>query len=275
MSDDTAEFDLDAYLRRIGWEGPRRPDVTTLRGVQQAHVRSIPFENLDPLAGRAPSLEPADLMAKLVHSRRGGYCFEHNALLRDALRALGFAVREIAGRVVVGADDITSRPRTHMLLEVRVPGDEQPYLADAGFGSPGALLESVPLVADTEFRSGTRRNRLLLRPDWGPLPLWTLQAYEKEQWADQYVFTLDTVVPKDYEVANWYVGTHPRSPFTGSAYVQRTTAEGHLLLSGSLLSETAADGSVTERELTDEQEARRVLDELFGITAPDDVTLLP
>ena len=68
----TTPFSLDAYLERIGWEGGRRPDTATLRGVQLAHMRAIPFENLDALGGRAPSLDLSDLMAKLVHGRRRG-----------------------------------------------------------------------------------------------------------------------------------------------------------------------------------------------------------
>ncbi|MZG12382.1 arylamine N-acetyltransferase, partial [Streptomyces sp. SID5914] len=73
----TTPFPLDAYFERIGWEGGRRPDAATLRGVQLAHLRAIPFENLDALGGRAPSLDLADLTAKLVHGRRrGGYCYE-------------------------------------------------------------------------------------------------------------------------------------------------------------------------------------------------------
>ncbi|MER6981132.1 arylamine N-acetyltransferase, partial [Streptomyces carpinensis] len=144
---DTGHFDLDAYLRRIGWEGDRRADTATLRGVHLAHMRAIPFENLDALCRTAPSLDPAHLMAKLVHSRRGGYCYEHNTLLACALQALGFRVTRLAARVVVGADRMESRPRTHMALLVEVPGDPQPYLADVGFGAVGALLEAVPLTA--------------------------------------------------------------------------------------------------------------------------------
>jgi N-hydroxyarylamine O-acetyltransferase len=273
---DTVEFDLDAYLRHIGWEGPRRTDLETLRGIHLAHILSIPFENLDPLAGRTPSLKPADITAKLLHSRRGGYCYEHNTLLWTALRSLGFEVTGLAGRVLVGTEYGRGggRPRTHMALLVRVPGDETPYLADVGFGSTGALLEAVPLVADREFRSGPRRHRLVSGPEQGPSPTWVLQAYEQDRWSDQYAFTLDVFERSDYEVFNWFVGAHPRSPFTRRAYVVRTTADGHLMLFDSVLTESGADGSVTERKLTDEREARRIVEERFGITPPEDVTLL-
>jgi N-hydroxyarylamine O-acetyltransferase len=278
---DTAHFDLDAYLSRIGWEGGRRADAATLRGVHLAHARSIPFENLDALRRTAPSLEPADLMAKLVHGRRGGYCYEHNTLFACALEALGFGVTRLAARVVVGADRIESRPRTHMALLAEAPDDPQPYLADVGFGAIGSLLEAVPLTAGTEFHDAGRRHRLVHAPHRGPLELWVLEAYAREKdapddggWQAQYAFTLEPYEKPDFEVINWHVGTNPRSPFTQRPYLQRITPERHIHLHGRRLAETHAEGTVTERELTDEAEARRVVDQDIGITVPDGMTLL-
>ena len=277
---DTVEFDLDAYLRRIGWEGEPRADAATLRGVHLAHMRAIPFENLDAVGGTAPSLDLADLTAKLLHSRRGGYCYEHNTLFAAALEALGFRVTLLAARVVLGADRIEERPRTHMALLVEAPGDPQPYLADVGFGALGALLEAVPLTADVEFRDAGRRHRLVRVPHRGPLEMWVLQAYVEETggvgaWVGQYAFTLEPFEKPDFEVVNWHIGTNPRSPFTQRLYVQRVTAERHLLLDGRLLTETRADGTVSEREVVGEGEVRRVLEEEFGIVAPALVPVSP
>ncbi|CAL9459019.1 hypothetical protein SUDANB6_02598 [Streptomyces sp. enrichment culture] len=271
----TAPFDLDAYLGRIGWERERRADLETLRGVHLAHVRSIPFENLDAVGGRAPSLDLADLTAKLLHDRRGGYCFEHNTLFAAALEALGFGVTRLAARVVVGADRLESRPRTHMVLLAEVPGEARPYLADVGFGAIGSLLEPVPLTAGTEFRDAGRRHRLVHAPRRGLLDTWVLEAYRAAggDWEAQYAFTLEPFEHADFEVANWFVATSPRSPFSRRPYVQRTAADRHLLLDGHLLTEVRADGTVTERKTAGEAETRRVLDEEFGIVVPEGLTL--
>ncbi|MET9526954.1 arylamine N-acetyltransferase family protein [Streptomyces coeruleorubidus] len=273
---DSTQFDLDAYLRRIGWVGERRADAATLRGVHLAHMRAIPFENLDALRGGAPSLDPADLMAKLVHSRRGGYCYEHNTLFACALEALGFRVTRLAARVVVGADTIASRPRTHMALLAHVPGESRPYLADVGFGAIGSILEPVPLIADVDFTGAGRRHRLVHAPHDGPLEMWLLQAHdqEKDDWTGQYAFTLEPFEKPDYDVINWHIATNPRSPFAQRLYAQHISATRHLLLDGRLLTQTRTDGTVTEREVTDEAEARRLLEEEFGITAPEGMTLL-
>jgi N-hydroxyarylamine O-acetyltransferase len=208
--------------------------------VHLAHLRGIPFENLDALRRRAPSLELGDLTAKLVAGPRGGYCYEHNTLFAAALEALGFGVTRLAARVVVGADRVESRPRTHMALLVEVPGRPGPYLADVGFGAIGALLEPVPLVAGTEFEGAGRRHRLVTVEHPGPLELWVLQAYGEERggvasdgpWQAQYAFTLEPFEHADFEVVNWHIGTNPRSPFTQRLYVQSVSAERHLLLYG-------------------------------------------
>jgi N-hydroxyarylamine O-acetyltransferase len=75
-------IDFDAYLRRTGLDPADKP---AWQAVHRAHVTTIPFENLDPHRGIPVSLEQADLERKLVASRRGGYCFEHNLLLASAL----------------------------------------------------------------------------------------------------------------------------------------------------------------------------------------------
>lgn len=272
-------FDLDAYLDRIGWEGERRPDADTLRGVHLAHLRAIPFENLDALGGTAPSLDLADLMTKLVHGRRrGAYCYEHNTLFAAALEALGVRVTRLAARVVVGADRFEDRPRTHMALLAELPGDPQPYLADVGFGAMGSLLEPVPLLADTEFHDAGRRHRLVHAPHPGPLEMWVLEAYEAHEgggWVAQYAFTLEPFEQPDYEVINWHIATNPRSPFSRRPYVQRLTPDAHLFLDGDRVTVTrTGDGTVTERKPADETEARRTLAEEFGIDAPEGLTLL-
>ncbi|KUN05181.1 acetyltransferase [Streptomyces yokosukanensis] len=271
---DFDQFDLDAYLDRIGWQGGRQADLETLRGVHLAHALSLPFENLDALGGRAPSLAPGDLMAKMVHGRRGGYCYEHNTLMWLALEALGFRVGGLAARATLGAATPWSRPRTHMMLRVEVPGVPEPYLADVGFGAAGALLVPVPLVTGTEFEGAGRRHRLTPLSHEGPLDLLELQADDGKGWVGQYAFTLEPFAAPDYEVFNWHVGTNPRSPFTRRPYLQRTTAERHLSLDGRLLVEVRADGTVTERKLTDEAQLRRVADEEFGISVPAGLALL-
>ncbi|MCX4515707.1 arylamine N-acetyltransferase [Streptomyces sp. NBC_01619] len=274
-------LDLDAYLARIGWTGQRRPTAEVLRSVHRAHILSIPFENLDPVLGRAPSLALPDLKAKLVRGERGGYCYEHNTLFAAALTALGFPVTLLTARVLVGVKPREVRPRTHMLMLTEVPGEPVPYVSDVGFGSIGALLEPLPLVADTELHDAPRRHRLVHAPHDGPLELWKLQTYTTGlgngaghgAWEDQYAFTVEPFEAPDYEVINWHIATNPRSPFSRGVHAQRTTAESHLSLTGRHLTQTAPDGTRKERELTDEDEVLRVLADSFGVRLPEGTRL--
>jgi N-hydroxyarylamine O-acetyltransferase len=136
-----ADFDLDAYFARIGYGGATKPNLETLIAIHAAQVDSIPFENLDPLLGRPVKLDLDSLQAKLVASRRGGYCFELNGLFKAALDALGYSVTGLAGRVRwMSPADAPLGGRSHMLMRVDLP--DGPYLADAGFG---AHLLDAPL----------------------------------------------------------------------------------------------------------------------------------
>ncbi|GAA2027244.1 arylamine N-acetyltransferase [Catenulispora yoronensis] len=265
------DFDLDAYLARIGYGGDRSPTAATLRALQRAHIYAIPFENLDPLRGKVPSLAIDDLLAKLVHSpTRGGYCYEHNSLFAAALRALGFRVTLLAARVRVGASPGDVRPRTHMLMLVHAPGDPNRYLADVGFGNAGALLDPIPL-APADVLDHPRHHRLTVAttPD-GPLESWTLQAFQNGEWRDQYEFTVEPFLAPDFEVVNWHIATNPKSPFSTRRFATRTLPDRVLSLDGRTLTETHADGTTTRHELADENEVRKVLADTFGITAPPD-----
>ncbi|MEZ0106219.1 N-hydroxyarylamine O-acetyltransferase [Catenulispora sp. EB89] len=263
------DFDLDAYLARIGYTGERTPTAATLKALQRAHIYTIPFENLDPARGVVPSLEAADLMAKLVHgTTRGGYCYEHNILYAAALRALSFKVTLLAGRVLVGAKPGDLRPRTHMLLLAEAPDDSNRYLTDVGFGSEGALLDPMPL-ATTEVRDDPRRHRLDTTPADGPLEQWVLRAFQDGEWRDQYSFTVEPFYAPDFGVINYYIASSPRSPFSTRVYVCRTFPDRQLKIDAHTFTVTHDDGTSVKRELTDDAELRQVLAEEFGIIAPE------
>ena len=139
-------IDLDRYFARIGYDGPARTDLATLRAIQELHPAAIPFEAIDVLLGRGIDLAPGAVDAKLIAGGRGGYCFEQNGLLRRVLTALGYRVEPLMARVLwnrpAGAP---AQPRTHMVLRVELDG--VPWLADVGFGS---VVPTAPLRLDTE-----------------------------------------------------------------------------------------------------------------------------
>src|SRR3978361_1508409 len=125
--------DLSAYFSRIGYTGPTDTSVETLHALVAAHNESIPFENLDPLFGvPVDDLGPAALTDKLVHRRRGGYCYEHNGLMGFVLAEMGFGIERFAGRVVWMSPSDALPALTHEALSVTAPGLDGPWLVDVG-----------------------------------------------------------------------------------------------------------------------------------------------
>lgn len=129
-------------------------------------------------------------------------------------------------------------------------------------------------MVDAELLDTPRRHRLVHAPHDGPLEMWELQADKGGYWEPQYEFTLEPFEAPDYDVINWHIATNPRSPFRQALYAQRTLPGLHRALSGRTLVETADDGTVTERELSDSAEVVRVLAEDFGVRLPEG-TVLP
>ncbi len=113
-------MNLDDYLERTRHEKTTAADLQTLRSIVFAHATLIPFESLDPLAGVTVSLDPNAIFDKLVRRRRGGYCFEQNALLAWALRKVGFDVAELSARVWYNTPAGITPPRTHIFLAVTI-----------------------------------------------------------------------------------------------------------------------------------------------------------
>jgi N-hydroxyarylamine O-acetyltransferase len=250
-----AELDLDAYLARIGYEGPLEPSPETLRALHRAHVRAIPFENLEVWLGRPVPLDLENLQRKLVRQRRGGYCYEHNSLFAAALERLGFDVCALGARVRTAGP--TLRAVTHALLRVVVDGHE--WLADTGFGGQG-LLEPVPLSDGARMTQGGWTFGVTGEPDG----VHVLRSLRPQGWVDLYGFAPQPVYPVDFVLMNHYTSTHPLSRFTGQLVVQRTLPDRHLALLRDELTTVLADGS-HERRKVSADELPAILEHTFGI----------
>lgn len=262
MTETLAPDELAAYLARIDCVPPARSDRAALAALHRAHVAAIPFENLDVRSGKGIALDLPSLVGKLVHARRGGYCFEQNGLFAAVLRTLGFAVVPLGARVRLRAT--RTLPRTHQLLLVEVGGE--PWVADVGFGAQ-TLLEPVPLVAGTTFAQAGWRYRFE-REDAG----WVLRWAEGAAWTDLYVFTLEPQLPADLEMANWYVSTNPASRFVQTFTVQRATDAARHRLQDLEYTIDRGNGDVVTRTLARE-EIPALLRTTFGLELPADARL--
>jgi N-hydroxyarylamine O-acetyltransferase len=256
MDSQAPPVDFEKYFARIDYSGPRSNDLDTLRAVHFAHATHIPFENIDVLLRTPIRLDLPGLAAKLVDARRGGYCFEQNALLAAALEALGFPVTRLLARVRVESGRLL--PRTHMVL--KVSAGAHPWLCDVGFGAWG-LLDPLPL-ATGDSEQYAWKYRLHRAADE-----WFLQALVAGQWREMYSFTEEPQLPVDFEPGNHYTSTHPDSRFTHTLTAQRPTPETRWLLNNRQLTTATAGGVLAETLETDE-ELLATLRELFHLDVP-------
>jgi N-hydroxyarylamine O-acetyltransferase len=253
-------IDLDAYFRRIGYSGSRAPTLDTLRALHLRHALAIPFENLDPLRRRPVRLDLASLQEKLVRGGRGGHCFEHNLLFKAALDALGFRVAGLAARVLWNLPDGVTLPRTHMLLRVAIDG--QDYIADVGFGGQ-TLTGPIGLATGIEQATPHERFRLLAEGD-----RFLMQVLIGGEWKSLHRFDLQEQLLSDYEMANWFVSTHPESRFVKNLTVALPAADRRYALFNAEFAVHHLRGPSEHRRLAGVAEIRRVLQEVFQLALP-------
>jgi len=257
-------LDLDGYFERIDYHGAVAPTFDVLQDLITAHTRTISFENLDPLLGvPIDDLSPEALTDKLVRRGRGGYCYEHNGLMGYVLEELGFGVRRFGARVVwTLAAGAPVPSQTHTLLVVTLPGGQQPYLVDVGFGGQ---TPTSPIRLETGSAQQTTHEPYRLQDRGDGL---VLQALIRGDWQSLYEFATRTAPPIDLKVGSWYVSTHPSSHFVTSLIASLVTADGRCNLSGRNLA--IHRGGATEKVRLDDASA--VVDTLtdrFGINVAD------
>ncbi|WP_371656164.1 MULTISPECIES: arylamine N-acetyltransferase [unclassified Streptomyces] len=253
-------LDLDAYLARIGYEGERTPTLEVLRGLQRAHVTSIPFENANAVLGKLVALDIETVQDRLVRGGRGGYCYEHVVLFASALERLGFEFTGLIGRVTLGNTKVL--PATHALIAVRLADDDRLWLCDVGFGS--GPLAPIEIADGVEVDLDGWQYRMERRAGVLGIDEWWLHQYGENGWIDRHTFTLLPQYPIDYAVGSHFVSTHSRSPFTTRLFTQKFSATQCHRLDAVTWTTYGPDGSAVERKI-EPAELGRVLAEEFGI----------
>jgi N-hydroxyarylamine O-acetyltransferase len=254
----TADLDLDAYLKRIGWHGPTPPTFAMLAGLLRAHMSSIPFEHLDVLIGREVKLDLGALQDKLVRARRGGYCFEQTTLFAAVLEALGYAPLRHSARVIF-VFPRTQAPRSHMFLTVNLP--EGRFVLDPGFGGPAPQVP-VPLVEHLGAAEPPTGHWMVRDGDY-----WILRARVSDKTLDLWTSTLEEDNPVDFEMANHFTATHPTSVFRSRLLMSLFTRDGRVTVLNR--DATIRQGETSQTvQLADRAALRKFVAEHFGFDEP-------
>lgn len=243
------EPQVRAYLARIGAPRPARADAESLRRLQLRHLLTVPFENLSIHLGEEIVLEEDALVDKLVHRRRGGFCYELNGAFAHLLSALGFTVTLLAARVY-GREGLGPL-FDHLTLRVEAV---EPWLVDVGFGRH----TNYPLRLDTRAEQPDPGGVFRIEEN-GAGDLEVIRDGEPQYRIERRPRTL-----LDFEPTCWWQQTSPRSHFTQSLVCSLLTETGRVTLSDGTLIETTGPER-HERVLASDAEVLDAYRTLFGI----------
>jgi N-hydroxyarylamine O-acetyltransferase len=250
-------FILADYLKRIKLtDATPEPTLKFITKMMQQHLFTIPFENLDVQAGKIVSLVPEEIVDKIVHQNRGGYCYEVNGLLAMALQKLGISCYFTAAHSMTYG---VRRPRTHAVIIAKIEGNL--YLLDTGFGSNGIRLPMALSIVNQEIVQDFQQYKL--EKKGSDFNLYTLV---QETLTPQYSFKKQAYDYIEFSLANYYNSTHPNAIFVKAPLIVLFTPEGKKVLMGNVI-KYYANGQMTEKTF-DSTEYAGILKEEFGLEAP-------
>jgi N-hydroxyarylamine O-acetyltransferase len=253
---------VEEYLSRIGAEWPQRCDVDALRTLQEKHVRSVPFENIDCFR-RRPLKLGEDAVEKIVRLHRGGGCYELNSAMGLLLEGLGYPVTVLGGRIYEG-ENLTF-PLRHLVLRVETP--EGTWLVDVGFGFGGNRNSWHPLRFDDRSAQSDPQGeyRLVDAPDGDVdvvrdgTPLYRVERHPREL--------------HEFSATLWWFLTSPESDFLQNLWCILPNESGRVSIKDRTLTRVVA-GEKSKTELKDQEELRQALAESFGIVVDEIPDLL-
>ena len=180
------------------------------------------------------------LYQRICLQRRGGYCFEHNKLVFDILKHMGFQVQLVLARIVHNDLSILNGtkerpPLTHRLTLFRL--NSKSYIIDCAFGGEKGPIRPVPLpsilptITTDDYDSTVggsiivdelhRSFRIGYNPD---LPdSYSLQCCHptltRDEFFTLYIFTLFPYSENDCTLGHFYSHNHPNAIFTKNLLV--------------------------------------------------------
>ena len=275
--------EVQEYLARIHYRGPKEPTIDTLSELQRCHILAVPFENLSVFGKEKIILSKDWLFDKIVRRHRGGFCFELNTMFSFLLNYFGFKYKTHAGMVYSRKTGRIGPPCDHRVLMVNIEGEL--WLTDVAFGDSCWMpLRLTGLAEQQEQQSGIYRIRKdgdfyifeekvkIIVDDFGR------EEMVKEQftspgdpsWAPRYGFDLIPRQTEDFHKMLDYHQTDAKSPFTHDRICTVAKPRGRVTLSGSKIVTTTYLGDhkikkESKEILGGEEEVVEELEQKFGI----------
>lgn len=247
-------MDIKKYLDRIGVENVSTSYDTLLK-LQIAHYKTVPYENLDILAGKALNLTPEAVYKKVVEEGRGGYCFELNGLYGELLKEIGFKYTERLARFLKGESEIPMGRHRILLVEL----DDKIYVCDVGIGCP---TPTEPLELNFEIEQSIGDTKYRFRKD--PMLYNVLEYLRHGQWEPYYSFGNELNLPCDFVAPSVFCELSPNSIFNKGPMVHIFTDKGRISVENTEI-KFFEDGNVTVRTFKNDVDYKNCLKEYFGI----------
>jgi N-hydroxyarylamine O-acetyltransferase len=248
-------MDTKAYLERIKYVGPARPNLGVLRKLHRKHLLSIPFENLDIELHKSIILSEDAFYNKIIRHHRGGFCYELNGSFAILLNKLGFNVTKLSARVA-RKDGRFSGDFDHMTLLVQL---KHPWLADVGFGD--SFTEPKRLDIRSPQADRGKDYRFTRKDGW---TLLSRRTSGSNHWEAQYKFRMTPRKLSDFVPRCIWQQTSPQSHFRKGRLCTRLTGDGRLTLTDTKLILTRGREKI-ERPLQGLNEFSTLLQQHFGI----------
>jgi len=204
---------IKRYLKDIGVE--KKPtNISDINNLIRNHLRSLYFCNIPVLLGQEISLELEEIVQKMIVQKKGGYCFEHNKLLYEALKYFGFEVEAPFARVLNNQKiDVA---KTHRFTILNFRGEK--YIIDAGFSfmSPNSAIK----FGDTPTKTIFGRDYIIKELDTNNFELAMLR---ENGLYTLYSFDLKKYNEQDFEMGHFYSSKHKDANFVNNLVLSKIT----------------------------------------------------
>ncbi|NJD22185.1 MAG: arylamine N-acetyltransferase [Melioribacter sp.] len=246
-------MELQQYLARIGIAKIKSPSIDFLMELQNQHLLSIPFEDLDIPERDRIILDIERIYKKIIPTKRGGFCYELNGLFHWLLTELGYKVDMLSARVYNNSKNELGPEFDHMTLLVHL---DKNFLVDVGFGD--SFRKPI------EFSNGkvediSGQYRMVYAKD-----NYELQRKENRGWALQYTFNLTPRKLSDFNKMCNFQQDSPTSHFRTTMKCTIATRTGRITVSNSSLTITE-NGKKTKTEVKNTDEFYRLIKKFFQI----------
>lgn len=246
---------LQSYISDLGLAIPVPLDMGFVESLQATHIARYSFNSLAVVMGEDISLNLEDISQKIVKRGLGGYCFEHNKLTFELLKALGYDVKLVMARVLKNQEQEV--PRTHRFTLLNHDGRQ--YLVDTGFGGDCPITPLL-LQPDVLQKSGNDVYRIVAKPEGE----YDLQILKQGDYYTMYRFDLAVYTDADCLAGNFYSHRYPMAGFVNNLMVGLKDASRTIFLMNHELMERQ-QGDLKKRVLSSPNDLYQVLTNTFGL----------